>query len=93
VIRLALHPDSPGRVYNIGATKEVTIRQLAERIKTLTNSHSPIVTISYAQAYAPGFEDMRRRVPDISRVNELVGWQPTRSLDEILASVIEYMGS
>ncbi len=92
VIHLALHPDSPGRVYNIGGTEEVTIRQLAERIKILTNSHSPIVTIPYDQAYAPGFEDMRRRVPDISRVYELVGWQPTRSLDEILTSVIEYMG-
>lgn len=91
VIGLALHPDSPGRVYNIGGTEEVTIRQLAERIKLLTNSSSPIVTIPYDQAYAPGFEDMRRRVPDIGRVNGLVGWQPTRSLDEILTSVVEYM--
>ncbi len=91
VIGLALHPDSPGRVYNIGGTEEVTIRQLAERIKTLTNSNSPIVTIPYDQAYAPGFEDMRRRVPDISRVDGLLGWQPTRSLDEILTSVIESM--
>jgi UDP-glucose 4-epimerase len=91
VIGLALHPDSPGRVYNIGGAEEVTIRQLAERIKTLTNSSSSIVTIPYDQAYAPGFEDMRRRVPDISRVNGLIGWQPTRSLDEILTSVIEYV--
>jgi len=91
VIGLALHPDSAGLVYNIGGTEEVTIRQLAERIKTLTNSSSAIVTIPYDQAYAPGFEDMRRRVPDISRVNGLVGWHPTRSLDEILMGVIEYM--
>jgi len=91
VIRLALHPDAPGRVYNIGGTQEVTIRQLAERIKALTQSESPIVQIPYDQAYAPGFEDMRRRVPDISRVQGLVDWQPTRSLDDILTSVIEYM--
>ncbi len=91
VIGLALHADAPGRVYNIGGTEEVTILQLAERIKALTNSTSPIVKIPYDQAYAPGFEDMRRRVPDISRVNGLVSWQPTRSLDDILTSVIEYM--
>lgn len=91
VIGLALHPEAPGRVYNIGGTQEVTIRQLAERIKALTHSESPIVQIPYDQAYAPGFEDMRRRVPDISRVQALVAWQPTRSLDDILLSVIEYM--
>lgn len=91
VIGLALHPDAPGRVYNIGGTQEVTIIELAERIKALTNSTSPIVKIPYDQAYAPGFEDMRRRVPDISRISELVDWRPQRSLDQILTGVIEYM--
>lgn len=91
VIGLALHPDAPGRVYNIGGTQEVTIMELAEQIKTLTNSTSPIVKIPYDQAYAPGFEDMRRRVPDISRVSELVDWRPQRSLAQILTGVIEYM--
>jgi UDP-glucose 4-epimerase len=87
---LAHHPQAPGHVYNIGSTEEVSIMELAERVKTLTGSKSPIVTIPYEQAYAPGFEDMLRRVPDTARIQELIGWQATRSLDDILHSVIAY---
>ena len=79
-----------GKVYNVGSKEEVSILQLAERIKTLTGSNLPIVKIPYEEAYAPGFEDMERRVPDTSRIEALLNWQPKHSLDEILNSVIEY---
>ena len=84
------HPEAPGRVYNIGGTEEVSITDLAERIKAITGSQSDITYIPYSKAYAPGFEDMQRRVPDISRIHALLGWQPQRTLDEILQSVAEY---
>jgi UDP-glucose 4-epimerase len=84
---LAQHPDAPGRVYNIGTTEEVSIRQLAERVKIATNSDSEITFIPYSEAYAHGFEDMRRRVPDTNRIKELLGWQPRLSLDQILERV------
>ena len=88
---LAHHPHAPGYVYNVGSTEEVSIMELAERVKGLTGSRSQIVTVPYEQAYAsPGFEDMMRRVPDTSRIQELIGWQATRTLDDILQSVIAY---
>ncbi len=90
LIGLATHPDAPGRVYNIGATEEVSMLALAERVRALTGSSSPIVHIPYAQAYGPGFEDMRRRVPDIRRIHHLLGWQPENNLDAILQRIIQY---
>nr|WP_290665595.1 GDP-mannose 4,6-dehydratase [Ardenticatena sp.] len=90
IIGLAFHPDAPGRVYNIGSTEETTINQLAERVRVLAESDSPIVHIPYEQAYAEGFEDMRRRVPDISRIHALLGWEPRLHLDDILQRVIAY---
>lgn len=90
---LALHSDAIGRVYNVGASEEVTILELAHRVKTVTHSASPIQLIPYDQAYAPGFEDMRRRVPDTTRVRNLLGWDPCVSLDEILGRVASYMAS
>ncbi len=90
IIALAEHPDSPGQLYNIGATEEISILQLAELVKSLTGSTSDIIHMTYEEAYAPGFEDMDRRVPDNSKVNELVGWQPTRNLQDILQAVIDY---
>jgi UDP-glucose 4-epimerase len=90
LIALSKHPEAAGRVYNIGSTEEIRIRQLAERIKAMTHSDSPIVNVPYAEAYAPGFEDLQRRVPDIGRVQALIGWQPRRSLDDILHAVMAY---
>jgi UDP-glucose 4-epimerase len=84
---LAQHADAPGRVYNIGSTEEVSIRELAERVKAITNSDSEIKYIPYSEAYAHGFEDMQRRVPDTNRIQELLGWQPRLSLDQILVRV------
>jgi UDP-glucose 4-epimerase len=82
--------ESVGEVFNIGSTEEVSIMQLAERVKELTGSKSEIVTVPYGEAYEEGFEDMPRRVPDTSKVAALTGFKPTVTLDEILHSVIEY---
>jgi UDP-glucose 4-epimerase len=78
-----------GEVFNIGNTEEVSIRGLAERIKALTGSPSPIVTIPYDQAYEAGFEDMPRRVPDLSKIRRLIDYEPRVQLDEIVTRVIE----
>src|SRR5215467_2116257 len=90
LMRLAEHPAAVGEAYNIGGNQEVTILEVAERIKHLTGSDSRIVFVPYEQAYEEGFEDMMRRVPDISKIGRLVGYAPKISLDDILASVIEY---
>lgn len=87
---LIAHPDAVGEVYNIGATTEVTIEQLAERIRHLTGSESPIVKIPYDEAYEGGFEDMQRRMPSIEKISRLIGYQPTYTLDQILMSVIQF---
>ena len=84
------HPDLPVQTYNIGTTEEVTIEDLALRIIAATGSNSEIVHIPFSEAFAPGFEDMERRIPDTTRIRELTGWQPTRSLDEIISSVVEH---
>jgi len=88
LIGLATEPKAVGEVFNIGNTNEVTIRELAERVRTLTGSTSVIQYVPYDQAYEAGFEDMPRRVPDISKVRALVGYEPTVHLDEILTRVI-----
>ena len=82
--------EAVGEVFNIGSSEEVSIRELAERVKGLTGSKSEVVTVPYDEAYEEGFEDMPRRVPDTSKVAKLVGFKPTVTLDEILKSVIEY---
>jgi UDP-glucose 4-epimerase len=90
VHRLAEHPDAVGQVFNIGSTEEITISQLAARIIRLTGSHSAIQHIPYDEAYAPGFEDMRRRVPNLQKIQSLIGYQPHYSLEETLLRVIDY---
>jgi UDP-glucose 4-epimerase len=90
LIALMEQPQAVGEVFNIGSDEEVTIRALAERIKALTGSQSDIVCIPYEQAYGEGFEDMPRRVPDISKIGNLIGYRPTKSLDQILQGVIDY---
>ena len=93
LIALMDHPDAVGQVFNIGSNEEVSITQLAERICKLTESESEIVYVPYAEAYEEGFEDMPRRVPDISKVGALVGFKPKTRLDDILLQVISYFGS
>ncbi|MFO7691657.1 MAG: GDP-mannose 4,6-dehydratase [Vicinamibacterales bacterium] len=79
-----------GNVYNVGNTEEISILGLAERVKALTKSASPIVTIPYDQAYESGFEDMPRRVPDLTKIRALIGYEPRVPLDEILQLVVDY---
>jgi UDP-glucose 4-epimerase len=90
VIQLADHPKAVGEVFNIGSTQEVTIRALAERVIALTGSGSEIVHVPYDEAYAPGFEDMQRRVPSIDKLTALIGYAPRYTLDDTLRRVIEY---
>jgi UDP-glucose 4-epimerase len=90
LIALASEPRAVGEVFNIGNTTEVTIRDLAERVKKLSKSDSVIHYVPYDQAYEAGFEDMPRRVPDISKIRALIGFQPRLELDDIIRSVIEY---
>jgi UDP-glucose 4-epimerase len=78
-------------VYNVGGTGEVTIKQLAETIIKQTNSKSSIEYIPYEKAYAPGFEDMQRRVPDISKIKEAIKWQPQRDLTQIISDVAQHI--
>jgi UDP-glucose 4-epimerase len=90
LIKLMEHEGSIGEVFNIGSNEEVSILELANRVKELTGSDSEIVMVPYAEAYEEGFEDMPRRVPDISKIGALVGFQPQMKLDGILKSVIDY---
>jgi len=90
LIQVAEHPRAVGEVYNIGSEHEVTILELARRIKAMTGSESRIILKPYAEAYEEGFEDMMRRVPDISKVRALIGYQPRTNLDGILESIIDY---
>ncbi len=90
LVKLAQEPRAIGEVFNIGNTEEVTIADLAERVKRMTDSASPVQFIPYDQAYEAGFEDMPRRVPDISKVRNMVGYEPRLSLDEIVCRVVEH---
>jgi len=79
-----------GEIFNLGTSEEISIRGLAERVIMLAGSKSTIQHIPYNEAYAEGFEDMQRRVPDISRAKECFGYAPKRSLDDIINDVIKY---
>jgi UDP-glucose 4-epimerase len=80
--------DAYGRVFNIGSTEEVSIKELGERIVERTDSSSQLTFTPYDEAYEEGFEDMPRRIPDTTRINDLIGWEPTHSLDEIIDDVV-----
>jgi len=90
LIQMAEHPRAVGEVYNIGGDHEITMLELAGRVKALTGSDSQITFVPYDEAYEEGFEDMLRRVPDIAKIRDLIGYRPRHSIDQILQSVIEY---
>ena len=90
LMKLVSEPKAVGEVFNIGNEHEITIYKLAERVRQLTGSSSEIQLVPYDQAYEAGFEDMPRRVPDLSKVYRLVGYRPTVQLDEIITNVVEY---
>jgi UDP-glucose 4-epimerase len=90
IVQLADHAAAVGQVFNIGSTQEISIRELAERVISLTGSRSEIVHVPYDEAYAPGFEDMQRRVPSIAKLAALIGYTPQYTLDDTLQRVIAY---
>lgn len=89
IVRMANNTAVIGEIVNVGNDEEVTINQLAKRVKKATHSCSPIVHIPYEQAYGPGFEDMFRRVPALAKLEKLIGFRPRTCLDDIIRSVIE----
>src|SRR5581483_6583683 len=88
LIALAEEPRAVGKVFNIGNGEEITILALAEKVRAMADSPSPIAFVPYDVAYQAGFEDMPRRVPDIGRIRALIGYEPRGRLDEMLAAVI-----
>ena len=87
---LSEEPRAIGQVFNIGSTEEVSIHQLAERVKARTGSESEIKLIPYDQAYEPGFEDFERRVPSIEKIASTIEWKPTTPLDVTIDQIIKY---
>ena len=90
LVKLVDQPEAIGEVFNIGSTEEVSITQLAEKIREVTGSSSEIVYVPYSEAYEAGFEDMPRRVPDTTKIANLLGFRPETSLDTIVREVVAY---
>ncbi len=90
IARLGESRKTAGEVFNIGNSEEITILDLAKCVIERTGSSSDIKFIPYEEAYAPGFEDMRRRVPDISKIKRYVDWEPTTALDQTIDQIIDY---
>jgi UDP-glucose 4-epimerase len=92
ILKLMEHSQAPGNVFNIGnGREEISILELANRCKAIAESTSEIVFVPYAEAYAPGFEDMERRVPNVQRIQALTGWKPRVSLDATLRRVRDWL--
>jgi UDP-glucose 4-epimerase len=90
VLKIALDDRAIGDVFNLGGADEISILALAERVKQLAGSESPIRRIPYDEAYEHGFEDMMRRVPDTTKAKQLIGFEPRHTLDDIIGDVIKY---
>ena len=93
IVGLSDCPDAVGEVLNIGSMEEVSMTQLAGRVIELAGSHSEIIYVPYSEAYEAGFEDFRRRVPDIAKIQQLIGFTPQYNLDDILLRIIDEMRS
>jgi UDP-glucose 4-epimerase len=91
LLRLVSEPRAVGEVFNVGNNQEISILELAEKVRALTGGRSEIVTVPYDQAYEAGFEDMPRRVPDLTKIAHLVGYEPKVGLDEILVRVVDHI--
>jgi len=90
LIGLMEKPEAYGQVYNIGNNQEITISDLARKVREAAGSRSELVFVPYEKAYEHGFEDMVRRVPDTTKIRTLTSWQPTIPLSQILGDVVEY---
>lgn len=90
IVKLMNTPEAEGEVFNIGGEEEITMNELAQKVKEMTGSKSEITHIPYEEVYGKGFEDMRRRTPDLTKIKEAIGFEPTHTIDNILKNVIEY---
>jgi UDP-glucose 4-epimerase len=90
LIKLMEEPTAEGDVFNVGNDQEISIKDLAQRVKEMTKSPSEIEFIPYEKAYGPGFEDMQRRCPNVEKLKNLIGFKPNHDLDAIIQSVIDY---
>ncbi len=90
IIELSTQPQAAGEVFNVGSEREVTILELAELVKGIARSRSEIVFVPYHRAYEEGFEDMRRRVPDLTKIRNLIRYKETLDLPDIVARVVAY---
>ncbi|NQT64911.1 MAG: NAD-dependent epimerase/dehydratase family protein, partial [FCB group bacterium] len=90
MIKLMNNKKAVGEIFNLGNDKSISIEELAHKIKKLTNSKSKIEYVAYAEAYEEGFEDMRHRKPDLSKVIELIDFKPKYNLEQILKRTIDY---
>ncbi len=91
IFGLAEHPQADGKIFNVGSDQEISIRELAERVIRRTGSASQVQLVPYGEAYGPGFEDLQRRLPDCSRLREILGWSPTFGLDETIDAVAAHL--
>jgi len=89
VLRLADEPAAVGRVFNVGNPEEISILDLAQRVRAAVDPAAEIRFVSYEEAYEEGFEDLDRRVPDVGRIREAIGYEPTLGIDEIVPRVVE----
>ena len=90
VVSLANHPGAVGEIFNIGGKEKIIIFDLAEKIKRFSKSDSEIVYLPYEEVYGEGFEDMRHRIPDTTKLRNLIGYTPRVGLDDALKKTIEY---
>jgi len=91
LVALTAHPEAEGQIFNIGSTASISINDLAQEVLRLTGSRAPIVHVPYSEAYAPGFEDMRRRVPNTAKLRQLTGWTPEKPLETIIVEVRQHL--
>jgi len=90
VIKLTDREEAVGQVFNIGGDEEITIAELGRRVKKIAGSASEIVYVPYDEAYEEGFEDMPRRTPDLTRIRQIIGYEPKVGIDQIIERVVEY---
>jgi UDP-glucose 4-epimerase len=90
IITLMDTPEAEGQVFNVGGKEEISMNELAQKVKELTGSDSEINHIPYEEVYGKGFEDMRRRTPDLTKIKEAIGYEPTHTTEDILNNVINY---
>lgn len=90
ILQLIEYPNAVGEIFNIGGKEEISIENLALLVKKLLKSPSPVVYVPYEQAYEEGFEDMRKRVPDISKIQTLIGYEPKCSIEDVILDVAKY---